>query len=58
MTGKELIKQLQKSGWSIDRVNGSHYIMKKGSQTEIIPYHTKEIRTGLLHSIKKKTGLE
>lgn len=58
MTGKELVKQLQKEGWKIERTNGSHYIMKKDGQTEIIPYHTKELKPGLFHSIKKRTGLE
>ena len=44
MTGKELVKQLQKKGWEIERTNGSHYIMKKGNQTEIVPYHTKDLK--------------
>ena len=30
MTGKELMKELQKSGWKLDRTHGSHYIMKEG----------------------------
>lgn len=58
MTGKELVRQLQKNGWEIERVNGIHYIMKKDDQTEIIPYHTKDLKPGLFHSIKKRTGLE
>lgn len=58
MKGKELVKQLQKNGWTIERVNGSHYIMTKGDQTEIVPCHTKDLKPGLLHSIKKRTGLE
>lgn len=58
MTGKELVKQLQKKGWEIDRVHGSHYIMKKGNQTETVPYHAKDLKPGLLHSIQKRTGLK
>lgn len=58
MTGKELVKQLQNNGWEVERVYGSHYIMKKGLQTETVPYHTKDLKPGLLHSIKKRTGLE
>ena len=57
MTGKELVKQLQKKGWEIERTNGSHYIMKKGSQTEVIPVHNFDLAPGLLHAIKKRTGL-
>lgn len=58
MTGKELVRQMQKAGWEIERVRGSHYIMKKNGKTEIIPYHTTDLKPGLLHSIKKRTGLE
>ena len=29
MTGKELVKLLKKNGWRLDRVNGSHHVMKK-----------------------------
>ena len=58
MTGKELIKILLKDGWDIDRIKGSHYIMKKNNQIEIIPYHTNEIKTGLLNEILKRTGLK
>ncbi len=57
MKGKELVKQLQKNGWTIDRIHGSHYIMKKGSQTEVIPVHNFDLAPGLLHAIKKRTGL-
>ncbi|MBQ9277455.1 MAG: type II toxin-antitoxin system HicA family toxin [Lachnospiraceae bacterium] len=58
MTGKELVKQLQKNGWVIDRVHGSHHIMKKGDKTETVPVHSnKELPKGLLNSIKKRTGI-
>jgi len=58
MTGKELIKLLKQSGWAVDRVNGSHYIMKKGNQTETIPLHNTDVKPGLLGAILKRTGLK
>lgn len=58
MKGKELVKLLEKEGWEVDRINGSHHIMKKGSQTEIIPCHNTDLRPGILHAIKKRTGLK
>ena len=58
MTSKELIKRLQQDGWIIDRVHGSHHIMKKGAQTEVIPHHNKELPTGLVQAILKRTGLK
>ena len=58
MTGKDVVKQLQKNGWAIDRIHGSHYIMKNGTRTETIPVHgNKDLPTGLLNSIKKRTGI-
>lgn len=39
MSGKDLIKKMMKDGWVLERINGSHHVMKKGNQTEIIPVH-------------------
>ena len=39
MTGKELVKKAQETGWEIDRIASSHYIMIKGGQTVSIPVH-------------------
>lgn len=58
MKGSELVKELKKNGWTINRIHGSHYIMKKGSQTEVIPVHNTDIPIGLLNAIKKRTGLK
>lgn len=57
MKGSELVKKLKKNGWTVDRIHGSHYIMKKGSQTEVIPVHNTDIPKGLLNKILKRTGL-
>lgn len=58
MSGKELVKKLKQNGWRVDRIHGSHYVMKKGNQTEIIPVHKNEdLKPGLLGAIKKRTGL-
>lgn len=58
MNGKELVKKLQADGWKIDRIRGSHYVMKKGKKTEIIPVHNKDIPPGLLKTIIKRTELK
>ena len=58
MKGIELVKQMQKEGWVIDRINGSHYIMKKDGQIEVIPVHNKDLKKGLEKSIKKRRGLK
>ena len=58
MNDKDLMKLLQKNGWTLVRINGSHHVLQKGSQTEIIPIHGKDVPTGLLHKIIKRVGLK
>ncbi|MDE6725398.1 MAG: type II toxin-antitoxin system HicA family toxin [Ruminiclostridium sp.] len=58
MKDKDLLKALQKDGWKLVRVNGSHHILQKGQKTETIPVHGKDIPKGLLSAILKRTGLK
>lgn len=58
MKDKDLLKKLQKDGWEIVRVHGSHHILRKGDQTETLPIHGKDVPTGLLNAILKRTGLK
>lgn len=58
MKGKDLVKLLKQKGWELERINGSHHIIKKENKTEIIPVHNTDIPTGLLNAILKRTGLK
>jgi len=58
MKDKDLVKLLKKSGWTLQRINGSHHILKKDNQTEVVPVHGKDVPTGLLNKILKRTGLK
>ena len=60
MTGKDLVKLLQKEGWFIDRTHGSHYIVKKdGYKPASIPVHGgKDLPIGILNKLLKDTGLK
>jgi predicted RNA binding protein YcfA (HicA-like mRNA interferase family) len=58
MKDKDLVKLLQKNGWKLARINGSHHILQKLEQTESIPVHGKDVPTGLLNAILKRTGLK
>ena len=55
MKPKELMKKLKENGWEVDRVHGSHYVMKKGNQTEVVPNHNTDLKPGILNSILKRT---
>lgn len=58
MKDKDLLKLLLKNGWEEQRVHGSHHILKKGNQIETVPVHGKDVPTGLLNAILKRTGLK
>ena len=58
MKDKELLKLMKQNGWKVDRICGSHHIMKKGDQTEVIPVHGKEISVGVANKILKRLGLK
>ena len=59
MTGKEIIKQLEKYGWAVLRVSGSHHRMGKGNLRTTVPIHgNRDIGKGLLAEIERQTGVK
>ena len=59
MRDKDLVKLLQKNGFKLDRISGSHHILtKEGVPPESIPVHGKDVPTGLLNKILKRNGLK
>lgn len=58
MKDKDLLKLLTQNGWKVERIKGSHHIIVKEDQTEVIPIHGKDVPTGLLNKILKRTGLK
>ena len=59
MTGKEIIKQLEKQGCEVLRVSGSHHRMGKGSLRTTVPIHgNRDIGKGLLAEIERQTGVK
>lgn len=58
MKDKDLLKLLIKNGWEIKRIQGSHHVLQKGEQIEVVPIHGKDVPTGLLNKIQKRAGLK
>jgi predicted RNA binding protein YcfA (HicA-like mRNA interferase family) len=61
MTAKEVIKLLEKNGWSEARQTGSHKIFKHpNNQNNIpVPVHSgKDLKKGTLHDILKKAEIK
>lgn len=61
LSGKEVVKILQKHGFSVVRQKGSHIVLHKlttdGKRIGIVPNH-KEIQKGTLRSISKMTAVD
>ena len=58
MRDKDLLKLMQKNGWKVVRVNGSHHILEKDGKIETIPIHGKDVPNGLLNAILKRHGVK
>lgn len=58
MKDKDLLKLMKANGWEVIRVQGSHHVLQKGNQIEVVPVHGKDVPTGLLNKILKRTGLK
>lgn len=59
MKAKELIKLLEKNGFILQRIKGSHHLYKhpNGKRT-VVPLHNKDIPKGTLNAILKQAGLK
>ena len=59
ISGKQALKAFKRAGWHLDRIHGSHAIMRKeGSPVTLsVPLH-KELRKGLLRDLIKDAELE
>lgn len=56
---KEIIKALQKSGFILDHVSGSHYVLYHHSQKlrAVVPFHNTPLKRKTLMSILKNAEL-
>lgn len=62
MTGEEVIKILEENDWQLDRIRGSHHIMKKDGLRSVpvpVPVHrNQDLPKGLLSALKRQTGID
>ena len=60
ISGKELIRVLERNGWRLLRINSSHHIYgKTGSNVRLsVPVHeSQSLKQGLLRFLLKSAGL-
>ena len=55
---RDIIRRLQKEGWSLERVTGSHHVFKNpfSGETVVVPHPKKDFGKGLVHAIYKSAG--
>lgn len=56
VSGKELARVIQRKGWTLSRINGSHHVFVMQGRREriVIPIHgNRPLKIGLLKSLMK-----
>ena len=60
MSSRDLIVELRKVGWVLDRTAGSHHVFKHDLRPGIVvvPHPKKDLGKGLVNAIRKQAGLK
>ena len=54
----DLIREVEKAGWILSRINGSHHIFTKpGHPPLVIPHPKKDLGVGITKKLRKQAGL-
>ena len=57
-TGKEMVRFLEKQGFTVRRVRGSHHFLERGDQRTSVPVHgNRSLKTGTLRSILRDINM-
>lgn len=58
LSGKEIVKALAKDGWEIERISGSHHVMRHRDGYDVsVPVHgNRPLPAGTLSSICREVG--
>jgi len=60
MSSQDLVRQLERAGWQLSRVRGSHHIVRhpnRGGHVSV-PHPRKNLGVGLVNKIRQQAGLE
>jgi predicted RNA binding protein YcfA (HicA-like mRNA interferase family) len=60
ISGKQVIAALEKEGWYVKRVRGSHHVLRHPNIADAIPvpvHGNREIKRGTLASILRAAGI-
>ena len=59
MKSADIIRELVKAGWILDRIRGSHHVFKHPDRPGhvVVPHPKKDLGMGLVKAIYKQAGL-
>jgi predicted RNA binding protein YcfA (HicA-like mRNA interferase family) len=60
LTGREVIKILERRGWYVKRVRGSHHVLRHPTIPDAIPvpvHGSRPVKRGTLRNILKTAGI-
>jgi len=59
MRSSDLIRELEKAGWKLKRIRGSHHVFAHAKRPGIVvvPHPRHELGVGLVAAIRKQAGL-
>lgn len=60
LSPRKVIQALQRAGFALRRVKGSHHFCRNPDRPDllvVVPYHAKDIKRPVLHSILKQAGM-
>jgi len=59
-TGQRALRALERAGWAVIRIHGSHHILRhpeRPGATIVIPGHSRPLKKGTLADILEQAGL-
>lgn len=56
VSGAEVVRALERLGFTVARQRGSHIVMRRGSEGCVVPNH-RELKTGTLAGVLKQAGV-
>jgi len=56
LSGKEIVRALEKLGFRVARQSGSHILMKKGEKGCVVPNH-KEVKVGTVNGVLRQAQI-
>lgn len=59
VTPKQLLRVLEKKGWQVDRIRGSHHVLVHPEQKRalVIAVHNRDLQSGTVTAILRNAGI-